>query len=152
MKYISIQHLKQLKKELEELKLKRQEISKRIQEAKTLGDLSENAEYQEAKEAQAFNEGRLAQIESIIKEAVIIKEEKRTKVEVGARITVSIDNGNFSQKKEFLIVDPEEVNPAEGKISLNSALGAAFNNKKIGDTIEIQTPQGLVKYKILKIE
>jgi len=149
MKYISSQKLKQLKRELEELKNRRKEISRRIQEAQDKGDISESAEYAEAKEAQAFNEGRIRELEQIVNEAVIIsKKIKCDIVNVGCMVVVKNRNG----KKEFTIVGSEEADPLQGKISNESPLGRAFLGKKKGEEVNVQTPKGNVLYKIIQIK
>jgi transcription elongation factor GreA len=150
MQYISQEGLEQLKKELEELKGRRQEIAKRLEEAKALGDLSENAEYQEAKEDQAFNEGKIVELAQIINEAVVInKNQKNDIVRVGSTVKVKSDvNG----AQTFVIVGSEEANPIEGKVSNESPLGKAFLGRKAGEIAEAETPRGKIKYKILSIE
>jgi transcription elongation factor GreA len=149
MQYISSEGLEQLKKELEELKQKRHEIAKRLEEAKSLGDLSENAEYQEAKEDQAFNEGKIAELAQVIKEAVVInKARKNDVVRVGCAVKVKSENG----PQVFTIVGSEESKPAEGKVSNESPLGRAFLGCGVGDSVEVETPRGKAKYKIVGIE
>ena len=149
MKYVSSQKLKQLKKETEELKEKRKVISKRIQEAQERGDISESAEYAEAKEAQAFNEGRIRDLEQIINEAVVISKKKNCDiVSVGCEIVVKNKQG----KKEFTIVGSEEADPIQGKISNESPLGRAFLGKKKDSEVSCQTPKGKVYYKIIQIK
>lgn len=142
--------LAKLKKELDFLKnTKRREISERIQEAKELGDLSENAEYVEAKNDQAFAEGRILEIESILKNATVIKQKTTASdtVEIGSTIKIKDE----AETREYNIVGSNEADPAEGKISNESPLGQAFIGKKIGDIIEISVPQGSKKFKILAI-
>lgn len=151
MKYISSQKLRELKKELEEHKtVLRQQIAERIQEAQTQGDVTENAEFTEAKEAQAFNEGRIIELENLINNAVVISK-KRTKdtIQVGSQIVVK-DKKN--KKFEFTIIGSEDANPIEGKISNESPLGHAFLGQKQGDEIQVQTPKGKIKYKIMRIK
>jgi len=149
MRYITSQKLKELIKELEELKQKRGEISERIHIAQDMGDLSENAEYAEAKETQAFNEGKIKELEEIIKTAVIIsKKPACTSVEVGCEITVQ----NKIGKRTFCIVGSQEADPAQGKISNESPLGRAFLGKTKGDEVLVQTPSGKIHYKILDIK
>lgn len=149
MNYISSKKLKELKKELEQLRKKRQTIAAQIHEAKEKGDLSESAEYAEAKETQAFNEGRIQKLEQIMKNAVVISKKKKCDlVEVGCQIVVKNKNG----KREFIIVGSEEVDPIRGKISNESPLGRAFLNKKKGDKVIAQTPKGRVAYKIIQIK
>ncbi len=149
MQYISSEGLEQLKRELEEFKQKRHEIAKRLEEAKALGDLSENAEYQEAREDQAFNEGKIVELEQTLKDAVVIsKNVKKDIVRVGATVKVKSDNGT----QIFNIVGSEEANPVEGKISNESPLGKSFLGRRAGEAIEAETPRGKIKYKILGIE
>ncbi|MDD5589892.1 MAG: transcription elongation factor GreA [Candidatus Portnoybacteria bacterium] len=149
MKYISKEGLEQLKKQLEEYKLKRQEVSKRLEEAKALGDLSENTEYLQAREAQAFNEGRILEVEELIKNAVVInKNSSNSIVQVGGTVEVSSDGG----KQSFTIVGSEEANPTEGKISNESPLGRSFLGRKAGETIIVETPRGKNTYKIISVK
>jgi len=149
--YLSREGIKSLQKELQELKTKkRQEIAKRLQEAKDLGDLSENAEYFETKEAQSLNENRIAELEELLKKAVLIETpSEEDVVRIGSTIEVkSADNGT----EIFSIVGSAEAKPQEGKISNESPLGRAFLDRKIGDEIEVKSPSGVTKYKIIKIE
>ncbi|MBU0597784.1 transcription elongation factor GreA, partial [Patescibacteria group bacterium] len=128
--FITSDGLNKLKNELDKLKTKkRKEIAERIQEAKELGDLSENAEYVEAKNEQAFVEGRIQEIDSLIKHATIIKQTKTgDTVEVGSKIKIKDDNDT----KEYYIVGSNEADPSKGKISNESPIGKAFLGKKIG--------------------
>ncbi|MBU2564505.1 transcription elongation factor GreA [Patescibacteria group bacterium] len=149
MKYLTKEKFNELKQELEDLKLKRNAISNRIHQAKELGDLSENAEYTEAKEAQAFNEGRIQELKQIIRDAVLIlKKTKCDSVEVGCSIIVKNKEG----KRDFSIVGSEEADPLNGKISNESPLGKAFLGKRKGDEIMVQTPRGKAYYKVLEIK
>jgi len=149
MEYISLQKLKELKQELEVLREKRTQIAKRIHDAQEMGDLSENAEYAAAKEAQAFNEGKIQKIKRIIKEAVVISKKKKCEiVDVGCQIVAKNKDG----KREFTIVGSEEADPAQGKISNESPLGRVFLGKKKGDEVICQTPKGKVHYKILNLK
>ncbi len=126
---------------------KRREIADRIEKAKELGDLSENAEYAEAKEAQAFNEGRIAEIASLLKNITIVKGSHKGEVGMGSRVTVEADK----QKKEYTIVSFNEADPIAGKISNESPLGIAFTGKKVGDKVMVHTPKGDIEYKIVSI-
>jgi transcription elongation factor GreA len=149
MKYLSKEGLEQIKKELEELKLKRQEIAARLEEAKALGDLSENTEYLQAKESQAFNEGKILEIEELLRNAVVIsKNGANSLVQIGG--TIEIASGG--EKNTFTIVGSEEANPARGKISNESPLGKAFLGRKAGETVEVETPRGKASYKIVSIK
>ena len=146
---ISQEGYNKLKQELESLiNIKRKEIAKRIESAKELGDLSENAEYSDAKEAQAFNEGRIAEINTMLKNVTIVKSGgDKNEVAMGSKITVKT-NGD---KKDFEIVSFNEVDPLAGKISNESPLGMAFIGKKKGDKVSVETPKGQVEYQIVKI-
>jgi len=148
--YLSQEGIETIKKELQELKTKkRQEIAARLQEAKDLGDLSENAEYFEAKEAQSLNENRIIELEKLLKNAVVIETSSEEDiVRVGSTIEVKSNNG----PETFNIVGSAEAKPQEGKISNESPLGRAFLGRKIGDEIEVKSPNGITKYKIIKIE
>lgn len=145
---ISEEGFHKLEEELQQLTTtKRREIADRIEKAKELGDLSENAEYAEAKEAQAFNEGRVAEITALLKNLTVVKGHGRGQIGMGSKITVE----SSGQQKEFLIVSFNEADPLSGKVSNESPLGLAFLDKKIGDTVIVHTPKGDNKYKILKI-
>ncbi len=149
--FITKQGLEKLKKELEHLKTeKRQEIANALQKAKELGDLSENAEYTEAKEAQSFNEGRISEIEEMIKNAAPIEKTINNGGIVQIGSTIEIENGQIS--REYTIVGSEEADPVNGRISNESPLGIAFLGKKLNDEVEIETPGGKMRYKILKIK
>jgi transcription elongation factor GreA len=139
-----------LKNELENLlKVKRPEIAKRIETAKELGDLSENAEYHEAKDAQAFNDGRIIELQTTLKNVRIV-DSNGSKNEVSMGSTVEIEfNG---EKREFKIVSFNEAEPSKGLISNESPLGVAFLERKKGDEVEVNTPKGVIKYKILNIK
>jgi transcription elongation factor GreA len=147
--YFSKEGLEKLKKELEDRKGEiRTDITRRILAAKELGDLSENAEYAEAKESQSFNEGRIDELEVIIKEAVVIgNNSKHDIITVGATVK---SKSHFGEHK-FTIVGPSESDPTQGFISNESPLGQAFIGRKKGEEIEVKTPGGVVKYKILEI-
>lgn len=149
--YLTREGLEKLKEELHELKtVKRKEISDRIQDAKELGDLSENAEYAEAKEQQSFTEGRIAELDSILKNAELIENqgENDGHVQVGSRVEVESDG----LQQTYAIVGSNEADPSSGFISNESPLGQAFLGKKIGDAIEIEVPKGKVTFRIQNIK
>jgi transcription elongation factor GreA len=148
--FITEEGLEKLKEELNYLKTeKRQEISRRIQAAKELGDLSENAEYSEAKEQQALNEGNIAEMEETLKNAQTIDNDHNSNiVSVGSTITIKNDGG----KRTYTIVGSNEANPSEGKISNETPLAISFIGHKVNDKVEVETPKGKVEYKIIKIE
>ena len=155
MKYISSEGFKKLKEELEDRKTtKRQEIALRLEEAKSLGDLSENAEYSSAKESQSFNEGKILELEKLIKESILIKPSKKgtRKIHIGTVFEVKLMNSNISKKQVFTIVGFQEADPINGKISNESPLGQAFLDNQVGDIIEAKTPRGKIKYKIVSIK
>jgi len=142
--------LKKLNDELNERKLKlRHEIAAAIKEAKEQGDLSENAEYSEAKHSQNENEARIAELEAMLKDSIVTKKHKNSSVVgIGSKIEVKVNNKTLS----FEIVGSNEVDPAQGKISNESPLGKEFIGKEKGDTIEVQVPAGVIHYKIISIE
>jgi transcription elongation factor GreA len=144
--------LEALKNELEELKtVRRKEISEKIKNALAFGDLSENSEYEEAKNEQGLVETRILEIENMLKNAKII-DEKRVNtnyVHIGCRVELERkDNGKFF---EYKIVGSSEANPAENRISDESPVGRALLDKTVGETVEVRTPKGISKYKIVKI-
>lgn len=140
-----------LKDELEFLSTtRRREIADRIEKAKELGDLSENAEYTEAKDAQALNEGRVAELTGTLKNVVIVDNNQKTtnKVVMGSTVLVKCDG----KEKEYTIVSFNEASPADGKISNESPIGLAFLNRSKGEEVVVETPRGEVKYKIIDIK
>lgn len=138
---------KELEAELEELKGRRGGIADRIAEARDYGDLSENAEYDSAREEQGILETRIAEIEDILMNAEVIKAGKATKVRLGS--TVELKTG--TKQVTYKIVGPVEADPLEGRISNESPIGLALMDKKVGDLAMITTPKGGVKYEILTI-
>lgn len=137
-------------KELDELKnIKRKEIAARIQDAKELGDLSENAEYSEAKNEQAFVEGRIAELENLVKTVSVVDSPvDANTVHVGSTVTVKGPHG----EKTFLIVGSNEADPLTGKISNGSPLGKALIGVKVGTSVEVKTPAGPASYVIRSIQ
>jgi transcription elongation factor GreA len=148
-KKITIEGVEKLKKELDYLKnIKRKELAKRLQEAISFGDLSENFAYQQLKEEQSFLESRVLELEKTIKSAAIVKTEKQgDKVQIGSIIKVV----SGDEKQEFQIVGSEESDPVQNKISFQSPFGKELLNKPVGEIVEIETPKGKVSYKILEI-
>jgi transcription elongation factor GreA len=148
--YVSKEGLEKLKDELEKLKaIDRPEIIDRIARARELGDLSENAEYHDAREKQSFVEGRIQELESLIKDAIIIKIKKSNQIQIGSTVHATCDNG---MKVKYMIVGHSEANPGEGKISNESPLGQAFLGKEIGHEFELKIPAGILKCKVEGIE
>ncbi len=138
-----------LKKEFEEIKnVKRKEIATRIQTAKDMGDLSENAEYSEAKDAQAFNEGRIAELNHILKNLTIVKNgNNKNTIGMGSKVSVVANE----KKKDLIIVSFNEADPLKGKISNESPIGKAFLGKNKGAKVSVKTPRGIIEYEILDI-
>lgn len=139
-----------LEVELKNLKeVRRPEIIEKIEQAKELGDLSENAEYHDAKDQQGRIEARILEIEEIFKRAIINDQtQTKDKITIGSKFIVKDMAGN---KKEFTIVGFNEAAPAEGKISIDSPIGQAFMNAKNGEEVEFMAPRGKVVYKVLEI-
>lgn len=147
--YISKDGLDKLRVELEEmLAVRRPEIAQRIHDAKEHGDLSENAEYEDAKNEQAFVEGRIQTLEAMIKNAQLIDENTSTDhVQIGSTVKVEGDDG----AQTFLIVGSAEARPAEGRISNESPVGRALLGKRKGEKVVVRVPAGDFAYKIVDI-
>lgn len=141
--------LEKLKKELELLTgQRRKEVIERIQEAVAHGDLSENADYAQAKEEQAFIEGHIQELEEILKNAEIIESNgSRNMVSVGSTVKVKVND----QERAYTIVGSNEANPAQGRISNESLVGQKLLGRKPGDRLDIETPSGKSTYEILEI-
>lgn len=147
--YITKEGLAELKGELKELvDVKRPEVAQRIKNAREMGDISENAEYDAARQEQAFVEGRISELEEIIKNAKVSEGGKNGEVTVGTKVTVHIDG----EEATFHIVGAPEANPTQKKISHESPLGLALLGKKVGDKIAVEAPIGSLTYTVLKIE
>ncbi len=145
--YVSKQGLADLKQELGELLEERKIITAKIKEAREFGDLSENAEYQEAKTKQSFTEGRIAEIEAMLKIAKVIDNNNKTNGMVALGSKIKLDKIDM----EYIITGSNEASPTEGKISNESPLGMALLGKSKGDVVKIETPDGTKQYKIIKI-
>lgn len=144
--------LKQLEEELEYLKTKkRKEVSEKIKVALGFGDLSENSEYDEAKNEQAQVEARIVSVENMLKNAIVIDESEHdtSKVELGA--TVTIHDIEFDEDITYKIVGSTEADPDEGRLSDESPLGKSLMGKAEGEMIDVDAPAGVIQYKILKI-
>lgn len=150
--YLTAEGAARLKSELAYLKsTAREEMAKRLRNAIQQGDLSENADYHKAKEDQSFMEGRIQELEYLLKNAIIVEEHigKREEVTVGARVTVQEED---LPEEIYLLVGAKEADPRNGKISNESPIGNALIGKREGDVISAETPGGTVTLKILKIE
>jgi transcription elongation factor GreA len=147
---LTAEGLKKLQDELKVLKEdRRKEVIERIQEAVSHGDLSENADYAQAKEEQAFIEGRIQEIEEMIKNAQIISHNgNHNVVSIGSTATVKV-NG---KEAKYTIVGSNEANPASGKISNESLVGRSILGAKVGDKVSVQTPSGTSEYEIVSID
>ena len=149
---VSEEGLQKLKDELHHLRgPKRKEISQRIKEARELGDISENSEYEDAKNEQAFIEGRIRELEEKLKHAEVIDEDNIDTTEVNVGTTVTLHDEEFDEKVEYKIVGQTESDPDEGKISNKSPIGKGLLGHSVGETITIEVPAGEVEYKILGI-
>ena len=149
-KLITEEGLKKIKEELENRKTTiRQRIADAIKEAKEQGDLSENAEYSEAKRQQAENEARIAELEFMLKESTVVAYDGKVAdvAQIGSKVKV-VTNG---QEMEFQIVGSNEASPAEKKISNESPIGKGFIGKKKNDSVQIETPGGKIDFKILAV-
>ena len=139
-----------LKAELAELTgPRRTELSERLRSAIQMGDLSENADYHKAKEDQAFLEGRIQEIEAILRSAVIIEKSYSDTVNVGSHVTIQEEDFD---PETFYVVGAKEADPRNGRISNESPIGSALLGHKAGETVEAETPGGKIRFKILKVE
>ncbi len=147
--YVSAEGLKKLQAELEQLRTtKRTEVAERIHAAMEFGDFTENSELEQAKNDQAFLEGRIMTLEQMIKNAQIIDEKtKHDLVEVGSRVMVEADGS----KEQYVIVGSAEAAPGEGKISNESPVGRALMGHKVGETVKLSVPAGTIEMKILAV-
>lgn len=144
--------LKKLENELEELKtIKRKEISEKIKVALSFGDLSENSEYDEAKNEQAIIESRIATIEAMLKNVKVLDEEEISTETVNVGSRVKVRDLEFNEDVSYIIVGSTEADPASGKISDESPIGKGLLGHKAGDMIEVEAPAGLLKFEILSI-
>ena len=144
---ITAEGKKALDVELAELKSRRGEVAEKISNARDFGDLSENAEYDAAREDQGLLETRIAEIEEIITNADIIKASKKSTIGLGSRVELK----NGAKPVQYTIVGPVEANPLEGKVSNESPIGMALYGKKVGDKVTITTPKGDITYSIVSV-
>ena len=150
--YLTAEGAQKIRAELMELKgPRRTELAKRLREAISQGDLSENADYTKAKEDQGFLEGRIQELEYLLSNAIIIDEGQidRSQVSVGALVTVQEED---FEPEQYKMVGAKEADPRQGKISNESPIGRALMGRKTGEWVEAETPGGIVRLKILKIE
>jgi transcription elongation factor GreA len=147
--YLSKEGLEKLREELDEMvNVRRAEVASRIQEAKEHGDITENAEYEDAKNEQAFVEGRIQSLSALIKNAVLITENhSTTHVQIGSTVEVESEDG----RESYMIVGSAEAAPADGKISNESPVGRALLGRKKGEKVSVSVPAGDMTYKIVGI-
>ncbi|MBC8587956.1 transcription elongation factor GreA [Paratissierella segnis] len=150
--FLTVEGLTKLENELDELKsVSRKEVAERIKQALDFGDISENAEYDQAKNEQAKLEERIARLETILRNAKVIDEDEITThvVSVGSKVVVK--DLEFDEEMEYTIVGSAEADPYSGKISNESPLGNALIGSKPGEVIDVQVPDGVIQYKVLNI-
>ncbi len=149
--YVTQEFLEKMKKELEYLKsTKRLEVAQRLKEAIALGDLSENSEYVDAKNEQAFTEGKILELEAKIRTAVVIEAGKSDHVTMAS--SVRIKDLQTGDEDDVTIVGSSEADPFEGKISNESPVGRALIGAKAGDIVEVNAPAGILKYQVIEIK
>ena len=149
---LTYEGLKKLEDELENLKVvRRKEVSQKIKEAREQGDLSENAEYDAAKDEQRDIEARIEELEKILKNAEVVVEEEADLDKVSIGCSVKILDCEFDEELEYKIVCSTEANSLKGKISNESPVGKALLGKQVGDTVTVETPAGEFSYKVLSI-
>lgn len=147
--HLTAEGIQTLKDELKELSTsKRAEIAERLKEAKADGDLSENAMFDAARDEQGFVEGRISEIEHILKHSTLIKGNKGDAVALGSTVHLELEDG----QQTYTIVGSTEANPDNGKISHESPIGKALLGKKAGEEVEIEVPSGTLVYKILEVK
>lgn len=150
---LTYEGLRKYEDELHDLKVvKRKEVAQKIKEAREQGDLSENAEYDAAKDEQRDIEARIEQIEKILKNAEVVVEDEvdLDKISVGCKVKVL--DVEFEEEEEFKIVGSSEANSLGGKISNESPVGKALIGAKVGDTVQVETQAGMIEYKVLEIQ
>jgi transcription elongation factor GreA len=144
--------LKKIEHELEELRsVHRKRVADRIRDSKQFGEFSENSEYEDAKTEQAFVEGRIEELKSILMHAHVIEEDEVLTDVVGVGVIVKVQDMETNDEWEFSIVGSVEANPAEDRISNESPVGEPLMGRRIGDTVEVDIPAGLARYKIISI-
>ena len=131
--------------------VRRKEVAEKLKEARSFGDLSENAEYDEAKNEQAILEARIAELESIIENAVVVDDDDISIDEIGVGSIIKIRDLELDEVEELQIVGSTESDPDSGKISDDSPIGKAALKKKVGDIFEVDAPVGILKFEVLEI-
>lgn len=150
--FLTKEGLEKIENELDELKtVRRKEVAERIKQALAFGDISENSEYDEAKNEQAWVEERIGKLENTLRNAVVITDEDISLETVSVGTKVTLKDLEFDEEVEYTIVGSAEADPYEGKISNESPVGSALIGSKTGDTVEVQVPDGVMKYEVLSI-
>ena len=151
---ITKEGLKALEQELEQLKtVRRKQVAERLKEAISYGDLSENSEYEEAKNEQAFVEGRILELEEKVKNVKIISDKRKAKtIQLGTTVHLRNLTKNREELEVYAIVGSTEADPFEGRISNESPIGSSLLDKEKGDTIRVVIPAGTVEYKVMKLD
>lgn len=150
--FLTDEGLRKLEQELEELKtVKRKEIAATIKVALSFGDLSENSEYDEAKNEQAIVEARIAELEAMLKQVVVLDEDDLSTDEVSVGSKVKVMDVEFDEEEVYQIVGSTEADPASGRISDESPVGKALLGGKVGDVVEAEVPGGIITFRILEI-
>lgn len=149
---LTYEGLKELEDELQELRVnKRQEVAEKLKEARAQGDLSENAEYDAAKDEQRDIEARIEQIEAILKNAEVVDESEVDSDRINVGCAVKLFDFEYDEEIDFAIVGSTEANSLKGKISNESPLGAALIGKSVGDVVKVESQMGETEYKVLAI-
>lgn len=150
--YLTAEGIQKLSEELDYLiNVRRPEVARQIADAKADGDVSENAGYDEAKNTQAFVEGRILTLRSLLSNAVVINSNGHNDtVDVGCKVTIR--DAEYGDEEVYTIVGSTEVDPGAGRISLKSPIGRALMGHKVGKVVEVQTPGGVAQFEIVKIE
>jgi transcription elongation factor GreA len=150
--YLTSEGAAKLELELKELKgPQRDALARRLRDAIQMGDLSENADYHKAKEDQGFLEGRIQELEFVLRNAIIVTSSISPKILVDVGVKVTVQEGDLEPEVYFL-VGSQEADPRNGKISYESPIGRALMDHRVGDTVGAETPGGMIKLTILKIE
>jgi len=151
--YITRERLVELEKELSELKSTgRQSMAQKIAEARAHGDLSENAEYDAAKEEQGLFELRISKLENVLSRVRIVEKSDIPQDKVGILCTVNVKNTSNSKTFEYTLVSPEEADFQAGKISVTSPVGQGLLGRKVGEVVKVKAPAGMLEYEILEIK
>ena len=149
VKYLTQEAYNKLKKELEYLETdKRKEVAEQLKHAASFGDLSENAAYDDAKDAKSFLEGRILELKDLLKKVKIVEKGQQGTIQIGSKVTIKSEDSEFNVE----IVAFTDVDPSKGKISYESPLGKSLIGKKQGDTIKMEIPSGIAEYEIIGVD